>query len=96
MLLDICTELLEDVRNGWEYRELEAEEYTEDGGYILEMLKYEHETTLFWCEIITSKGEIYKGGSVICESKNELLSYTARFLEGLCNQAYYYNNCQVE
>ena len=96
MLLDICTELLEDVRNGWEYRELETEENTEDGGYILETLKYEHGGAVYWRMVFTPDGEQWEGGAVICNDKKELLNCTPEILESLCNQVYYYNSYQVE
>lgn len=96
MLLDICTELLEDVRNGWEYRELETEENTEDGGYILETLKYELGGTVYWRMVFTPDGERWEGGSVVCNDRTELLNCTPEILESLCNRAWYYNSCQVE
>lgn len=96
MLLDICTELLEDVRNGWEYRELENEEYTEDNVYILETLKYELGGTVYWRMEFTPDGERWEGGTVVCNDRNELLNCTPEILESICNQSWYYNSCQVE
>lgn len=96
MLLDICTELLEDVRNGWEYRELETETNEKDGTYILETLKYELGGTVYWRMVFTPDGERWEGGAVVCNNKTELLNCTPEILKSLCNQAYYYNNCQVE
>lgn len=96
MLLDICTELLEDVRNGWEYRELETEKYEKDRSYTLEIIKYESGKTIYWCMILNPDGEPLEGGSIVCDSKKELLNCTPKELEKLCNQSYYYNIYQVE
>ncbi len=96
MLLDICKELLNDVHNGWEYRELETEEHTEDGGYILETLKYELGATVYWRMALAPDGEHWEGGSIICNTKEELLSCTPEILENFCNGSWYYNGCQVE
>lgn len=96
MLLDMCTELLEDVKNGWEYRELETEEHTEDGGYILKILKYELGATVYWRTAISPEGERWEGGTIICEDRIKLLNCTPELLKSLCDESWYYNSYKVE
>ena len=88
MLLDICTELLEDVRNGWEYRELETEENTENG-YILEGLKYEHETLIYYViSVPKNEEETETSCCIICDNKKELINLSPEQLENICNEAF--------
>lgn len=96
MLLDICAELLEDIRNGWKYRELENEIHAEDGSYMLETIKYESGKTIYWCMIFNPDGEQLECGSIICDNREELLNYTPKELETLCNESYCYNVYSVE
>lgn len=90
MLKDVCKELLEDVWNGWEYRELEFEETTEDGTYYCHTLKYEREVLIYWYYVIDSEGGCHHGGAIVADGKDKILSMTPDYMIKLINEILFY------